>query len=138
MVEDLAQEVPGATRLRVGEERVRVGIFDDLAVGHEQDAVCGFAGESHLVRDDDHGHALLGEVRHDVQDLVDHLRIESGGRFIEEHDLRLHRERAGDGDALLLATGELRRVFVCLVGNPHAVEAGVLGRSRRTWTSCAP
>ena len=44
MVDDLGQEVLGALALRVGEELVRVRLFDDLAVGKEDDAVCRLAG----------------------------------------------------------------------------------------------
>ena len=49
------------------------------------------------------------QLVHHVEHLLDHLRVERGGRLVEEHDLRLHRERAGDRDALLLAAGELAR-----------------------------
>src|SRR5258708_6782326 len=40
----------------------------------------------------------------------------------EQHQLRLHRQRARDRDALLLPAGELRRVVVELVGEADAVE----------------
>src|SRR5690348_15376066 len=52
--EDLAEEVLGAVGPRVGEERLRRRVLDDLAVGHEHDAVGRLAGEAHLVGDDDH------------------------------------------------------------------------------------
>ena len=35
--------------------------------------------------------------------------IERRGRLVEQHGDRVHRQRAGDGDALLLAAGELGR-----------------------------
>ena len=50
-----------------------------------------------------------GQLDHDVEHLLDHLRIKRRGRLVEQHDLRLHAQRAGDGDALLLAAGELAR-----------------------------
>ncbi len=34
-------------------------------------------------------------------------RIERAERLVEQHDLRLDRKRAAEGDPLLLATGEL-------------------------------
>jgi hypothetical protein len=55
------------------------------------------------VGDAEHGHALLGEVDHGVEHLLDHLRIERRGRLVEQHDLGAHAQRAGDGHALLLA-----------------------------------
>ena len=63
-----------------------------------------------------------GEPDHGVEHLLDHLRIERRGRLVEQHDLRLHAERARDRDALLLAAGKLRRIFVGLLGNAHARE----------------
>ena len=41
-----------------------------------------------------------------VQDLLDHFRVQSGGGLVKEHDLRLHGQSADDGDTLLLAAGE--------------------------------
>ena len=60
----------------------------------------------------------LARPHHDVQHLVDHLRVERRGRLVEEHHLGLHRQRAGDRDALLLAAGQLRRV-ACRPGWPR-------------------
>ena len=59
---------------------------------------------------------------HRVEHLADQLRVERGGRFVEEHELRVHGQRAGDGDALLLAAGELRRVGVDLVRQADLLE----------------
>ena len=61
---------------------------------------------------DDHRHPeLLGEAAHEVQDLRDELRVERARDLVEEHELRVHRECAGDRDPLLLpareAVGEL-------------------------------
>ena len=68
-----------------------------------------------------HGHAVLGELHHGVEHLLDHLGVERRGRLVEQHDLRVHAERARDRDALLLAAGELARIFVRLLGDLHAV-----------------
>ena len=51
-----------------------------------------------------------GEAAHHVEHLADQLGVERRGRLVEQHQLRLHRQRAGDRDALLLAARELRRV----------------------------
>ncbi len=72
----------------------------------------------HLVGDHDHRHAAAGKVHHDVEDLVDHFRVQRGGRLVEQHDLRVHGQRPGDRDALLLATGQLSRVLVGLIADP--------------------
>src|SRR6478609_10563773 len=91
VLEDLAQEVASAVGARVGEELLRGVLLDDGAVGHEEDPVGGGAGEAHLVGDDDHRHPALREVDHHVEDLVDHLGVESRRGLVEEHHLRLHR-----------------------------------------------
>ena len=105
-----------------GEELLRRLDLHDLARVHEDHPVGHAAGEPHLVGDHHHGHALLGEVGHDLEHLVDHLRIQRGGRLVEKHDLRLHGQGAGDGHALLLAAGEIGGILVRLVGNAHALE----------------
>src|SRR5699024_6585276 len=57
---------------------------------------------------------------------VQHLRARGGvqvaGRLVREDDLRLADERAGAGDALLLAPGELRRVVLETVAQPDGVD----------------
>src|SRR6478609_5772962 len=67
--QQLGQEILGPAALGVGEEFLGGCVLDDQAIGHEHDAIGGLAGEAHLVGDHNHGHALLGELDHDVQDL---------------------------------------------------------------------
>ena len=49
-------------------------------------------------------------------------RVERAERLVEQQHLRLHRQRAGDADALLHAAGDLRRPLVLGVGHLHEVE----------------
>src|SRR5690606_41458244 len=72
VAENLAEEVLGAIRGRVGEERFGRGVLDDLAVGPEQHAVTGAAREAHRVGHHEHGHALLGQRDHHPEHLVHH------------------------------------------------------------------
>src|SRR3546814_5279226 len=57
----------------------------------------------------------LAQHRLQAQELVLHLaadqRVERREGLVEEPDLRLHRQRAGDADALLLAAGQLARII---------------------------
>src|SRR5690606_6925079 len=101
------EEVFRSRSLGVVEELLRSRLFDDLAVCHEQNTVCGLAGEAHLVGDHDHCHAVLRELHHGVENFADHLRVKRGRRLVEQDQLRVHRKCAGNGNALLLATGEL-------------------------------
>ena len=107
----------------IAEQLVRRALLQDAALVHEDGAVGDFAGEADLVGDDDHRHVhLAGQRLHDVEHFADEFGVERGCRLVEQHELRLHGERAGDGDALLLAAGELRGVGVDFVGEADAVE----------------
>ena len=67
---------------------------------------------------------------HDVEHLVDHLRVERRRRLVEQHADRVHRQRPGDRDALLLAAGELARKLVLLRDGGRRGRAAS-GRARR-------
>ena len=74
------------------------------------------------MRDDDHGHALLGKLLYDLEHLAGELRIERTRRLVEEQNERIHRQGAGYGDALLLAAGELAGICVGLLLKTHFFE----------------
>ena len=104
------------------EELVGCAGFHDLAVGHKHDAVGHAAGEVHLVRDDDHRHALLGQTDHDLEHLVDHLGVQRARGLVKKHGLGLHGKRTCDGYTLLLAARELCGHLIGLLGNAHAAQ----------------
>lgn len=89
---------------------------------HEDHAVADLARETEFVRHDSHGHAALGEIAHDRQNLADQFRIEGRGGLVEQHHLRLHRERAGNGDTLLLPPRHFHRIGIALVGKADALQ----------------
>ena len=103
MIQDLAEEQLGTVVLRIAEEIFRVVFLDDLTFIHEDDAVGHLAGKAHLMRNHDHSHAVLGQRHHGVQNFLDHLGIEGRCRLVEQHQLGLHAQRAGNGHTLLLA-----------------------------------
>ena len=59
------------------------------------------------------------EVDHHVEHLGDHFGVKGRSGFVEEHDVRLHAQRAGNRHALLLTTGELSRKLAGLLGDSH-------------------
>ena len=65
--------------------------------------------------DDDHRHSRLGEIAQDDEHLSDELRVEGRRDLVEEDDARLHHQRAGDRDALLLTPRELVWVLLGLL-----------------------
>ncbi len=62
------------------------------------------------------------ELADHVEHLGDELRVERARHLVEQQQVRLHRERTRDRDALLLAAREPVRVLVALVREPEALE----------------
>ena len=93
----------GSAATTTGEQgRMRRDV-EDLALIHDQDIVAlGQRGEP--VRNDDH-RAPAGDAHEVGADNRLALRVECAGRLVEQHHWRLHGERAGDRDTLLLAAG---------------------------------
>ena len=77
--------------------------FDD-AVIQDKDLV-GILDGRQAVSDDEGGtadHELVERILHDLLA----FRIECGGRFVQDEDLRILQDRSCDGDALTLTAGE--------------------------------
>ena len=105
----------------------------DQAVAHGDDAL-GVLRDVGLVRDQHDGLAAVVQLLEDAHDLFGRARVEVAGRLVGEEDGRIGDQRAGDGHALLLAAGELRRLVVLAAGEADAVRArpsAALWRSSR-------
>src|ERR1700738_749707 len=87
--DDLGDKGACARFSRLGENALGVPLFDDRAVVHEDYAVGCVPCKSHLMAHDQHGHAGLLELAHDLEHAPDKLRVERGCRLVEQHDLRL-------------------------------------------------
>ena len=87
--------VPRRSNGAGGQQYVGRALLDDLALFHEQDVRSEGAGEIHLVRGHDHGHAAVREVTDNREHFADKLGVEGGGRLVEEHDLGVHGKGAG-------------------------------------------
>ena len=79
--------------------------LDDHAVVEHDDLVGADDGRE-PVRDDQR-RAVARHPFERVLDLLLGVAVERRGRLVEEQDRRRLEDRAGDGDALLLAAGEL-------------------------------
>ena len=75
-------------------------------------AAADAADQLAVVRRDDDRRAAGVDLAEQVHDLERELGIEVAGRLVGQDDRRIVDERAGDGDALLLAARELHRVRV--------------------------
>lgn len=65
--------------------------------------------------DDQQCHAVPGQALDHLQHFLDHLRVQRRGDLVEQHHLGVHAQRTDDGDALLLAAGQLPGKRLALV-----------------------
>ena len=65
----------------------------------------------------EHGHTVFSQFDHRVQHLFNHLRIKRRGRFVKEHDPRLHAQGARNRHPLLLTARKLTWIFIGLLRN---------------------
>ena len=79
---------------------------DQPAVGDVADAVAAL-GLVHVVGRDQHGDAVGGELVDLVPELAPRLRVDAGGRLVEQQELRLVHDAGGERQPLLPAAGEL-------------------------------
>ena len=104
--EDRAEQVGSLEQL--GGEPVE----PDRALLHEERLVGGGERHVHRLLDEDHGDALLAELLHDVEELLDDEGRQAEGQLVDHQQLGLGEERHGQREHLLLATRELRRGVV--------------------------
>ena len=80
---------------------------------HDHDAIGDLEGFLLIVGDEDAGDVnLVVQPAQPLAQLLAHLRVERAERLVEQQHLRRGGQRAGQGDALALAAGELRRHLV--------------------------
>ena len=82
--------------------------------------------------DDDRDAELFVDVADQLKDLARRLGVERAGRFVAQQNLGVRRQRAGNGDALLLTAGELRGIGLRLVGQADRLQKLLRARSRLT------
>ena len=113
--------VPG-----LGVDRLdRAGLHDLAAVEH--DRPLGEEPHDAEVVGDEHERqpALVAQVGQQVEHLGLGGEVQGRHRLVEDDDLRVADQRAGDRDALALAAGELRRVAVDgVAGQADRLQAG--------------
>src|SRR5262245_697353 len=100
----------------------RRSVFENLAVTEDDDAVGCLAGEADFVRDEQQRQAIAAQILEHVQHLVLQLRVESAGDLVAQQAARLHRQSAGDGDALLLPARKLSGIRTKVPAHADAVE----------------
>ena len=61
----------------------------------------------------------MGNVEHELQNCQTGVRVEIASRLVGQHQPRRMDEGAGDGNALLLAAGQLRRAVLLALGKSY-------------------
>ncbi len=99
----------------------RAVIKDDAPLLHD-DAPARVAGDQlHVVSDHDNRVALRVQDVGQFHEQGPALQVLSRGRFIEDDNLRVHRQDGGKGDALPIAPAERERVPLGHLMNPDGV-----------------
>ena len=80
------------------------------------------ANQLAIVRRDEHGRAARVHLAQQVHDVERQIGIEVARRLVGENQHRVVHERAGDGDALLLAARQLLRIRVHAVLQPDPLQ----------------
>ena len=87
------------------------------------DFAADFLNDLHIVGDDHDGNAKPPvDVLNQTQDVSCGLGVQGGGGFVAQQDLGVGGQGPGNGDALLLAAGQLRRIGLFLVGQVHDLQ----------------
>ena len=98
----------------------------------------GEVGGLLVVRDHDDGLAVLPAQRpQQIENLVGGLAIEVAGRLVADQERRVGHQRAGDGDALLLAARELGRLVARAVREADDLQRRMRLGSRRSAAKAA-
>src|SRR5262245_58007643 len=79
---------------------------DDAALVDDSNAVTQLFRFFDVVRSNQDGARLPPQVGDQLVDLEARLRVETGGRLVEEQQLRIVEQRQRQGQALLLAAGQ--------------------------------
>ena len=107
--------------LRLGDRHHSHLLLDQKALLEAQGAVHA-GGKLEIVGGDQRRHAGLA---HEAQQLLEHAlgggRVEIAGRLVGEEETRPIGDGTGDGYALLLTAGKLRRTVIAAFGNAERV-----------------
>ena len=106
---------PSGLGLGPGEDLLHGAALHQVAVVQNGHVGADLLDDLHVVGDDDHGNAQpVVDVLDQPQNVPGGLGVQGRGGLVAEEQLRVRGQGPGDGDALLLAAGELGGIGVCL------------------------
>src|SRR5688572_26364841 len=89
------------------DERGDRALGDDRAVVHDRDAVAQRLDLLHVVAGVEHGHAVVAQRAHGLEDVVAALRIDADGGLVEDEQLGAVEDTGGEVEPALHPAGEL-------------------------------
>ena len=105
------------------EDLIHGAAFCDLAASDNGDMTANLLDDAHFMRDDDSGDAETAiDILDKSEDGIRGAGVESRSRFIAEQDLGIRSKGAGNGNALFLTAGKLRRVRLGAIGQPDQLQ----------------
>ncbi|RMM84563.1 hypothetical protein ALQ75_05434 [Pseudomonas savastanoi pv. glycinea] len=105
------QQQAAVRMLRRFEQRLAIGLLDNLAGTHDADALRHAMNQIEIMTDQQQRHvqALL-QLLEQQEDLALHGDVQRSGRFVGNQQFRLARQRHGNHHPLALASGQFVRV----------------------------
>jgi hypothetical protein len=128
------------TRIAVSGENVPRAARGDAGILEHERGEAERAGFARVVGDEEHsGVARVGLAADFGKQFGFEREVEAGEWFVEQEQVRLRRQRAGEGDALLLADGECagtaRGEFADVAGIERGLRGGVAFGTRQAGQS---
>ena len=93
-----------------------------MAAADDVGAVADAQRLAHVVVGDEHADVALGQVFHDALDIDNRNGVDARERFVQQHETRFHRQRAGDLHAPALAARQTQTFLVAQVGDMQLVQ----------------
>ena len=94
---------------------------------HEYYPAGNLFGKHHLMGNDHHRHPVFCQGLDNLQYLADHFRIQRGCGLVKQQQLRLHAKCPGNGHALFLTSGQLRRPGVNISAHAYLLQVFLRG-----------
>ena len=109
---------------RLGKDRLGRSKLDDFAEIHDRDSMADMVHHVEIMGDEDEGKAEIAlQGLEKIEDLRLDRDVEGRDRLIGDDQPRLHRQGAGDADALPLAAAEgMRELVPCVGREPDNVQ----------------
>jgi len=115
-------ELHHVLRAQAGDQLARRSERDHPAVVHDGDAVAQPLRLVHVVRRQHDAPPARAQLHDEVPELPARLRIEAGGRLVEEEQLGIAHHRARQREPLLLSTAQLPHPCMALLAELHQVD----------------